>query len=239
MAIGARLMCLPSQRLGVRFFGKKQSRKSVGQVSVQEVLHPWETDAPQEEPEEQDVEVDMEEYLKKYYRYMGNVAKGFGSTLGGVRLGRATPDMFDHILVSAYGDKSPFKSVATVALKSPQLVMVQPHDPSLLKEVQKALEEANPDWNAVEEGRGVAVHLPKVTAEIREQMIKNVGKMSEKAKIRVRYFRKIAMEKLDKMKREEDETFRLEKQIQIETDKAVKEIETLYKQKVQELSTSA
>ncbi len=125
----------------------------------------------------------------------------FQETLKAIRGAEPTAEMFDEILVMAYGSPTPLKAVGQVVIVSPTLAQITCFDPSVAKDVQKAiqleLEQSNPQ---MEEGGTIKVPLPRVSMEVREQTAKQLKKKAEATKQRIRQVRRKAMEVIKKGK---------------------------------------
>jgi len=126
---------------------------------------------------------------------MMNCVDRFQESLKSIRGAEPTPEMFDDIQVLAYGSQTPLKAVAQVVIVSPTLAQITCFDPSVAKDVQKAiqlsLDQLNPQ---IEEGGTIKVPLPRVSMEVREQTAKQLKKKAEATKQRIRQIRRKAMD---------------------------------------------
>ncbi len=122
----------------------------------------------------------------------------------GVRTGRASPGLIDHVKVkvAAYGDAPmDLKSLATISTPDPSLLLVKPYDPSTLKDIERALQEADIGINPQSDGKVIRLPVPALSGERREQIATQVRKLAEKQKIALRNVRRDAIQKIDAEKK--------------------------------------
>lgn len=198
--------------------------------------HGWDDGIFDELPPEEDTIVDMEKDLDRYDRYMGRVVESFSERVAMLKLGVAVADLFDPISVLAYGDKTPFKSVAQTIVKGPGMLNVTVHDPSILQAVEDAITNANlgarpraVDKNTLE------VPIAKPSVEARLALIKSLGQITEKAKIRVRHFRNTSDTRIKKWVHDDNFKFILMDELKKRLDVHNKAIEEIRKKKEADL----
>src|SRR5687767_11796710 len=159
--------------------------------------------------------------------------------LGGVRTGRASVTILDTVHVDAYGASMPLNQVATMSIPEPQMIIVQPFDPSQLGAVEKAIRTANLGLNPSNDGKVVRVPIPSLTEERRKELSKIVHKYAEEGRNGVRQVRRDANDKLKKLLKDhkisEDDERRGLDEVQKITDQHVHLIDELQKKKDQEL----
>jgi ribosome recycling factor len=159
--------------------------------------------------------------------------------LGGVRTGRASVTILDTVHVDAYGASMPLNQVATMSIPEPQMIIVQPFDPSQLGAVEKAIRTANLGLNPSNDGKVVRVPIPSLTEERRKELSKIVHKYAEEGRNGVRQVRRDANDKLKKMLKaseiSEDDERRSLDEVQKITDQHVGMIDELQKKKDAEL----
>ena len=135
-----------------------------------------------------------------------------------VRTGKAVPAILDSVRVSAYGSQMPLNQVATVSAPDPSLLVVQPFDPSLLSDVEKAILSANLGLNPSNDGSLIRVPVPPLSEERRKQYVRLLHRMAEEGRISVRQARQAGNDKVKKRLRAheagEDESHRLMAEIQ-------------------------
>jgi len=163
----------------------------------------------------------------------------FQDTLKSIRGAEPTAEMFDDISVMAYGSPTPLKAVGQVVIISPTLVQITCFDPSVSKDVQKAiqieLEQSNPQ---MEDGGIIKVPLPKVSMEVREQTVKQLKKKAEATKQRIRQVRRKTMEGIKKGKDgkitgiSKDEAFACGKELDTLTESVTERLQKLVDEKI-------
>jgi ribosome recycling factor len=141
-----------------------------------------------------------------------------GRELSGVRTGRATPVLLDSVKVSAYGTLSPLSQVANIGVEDARTLRVSPWDSSLVKDVEKAITDANLGVGVGSDDQGVRVSFPELTAERRVQLAKIAGDKTEHAKVTLRSHRTDALKALDAAEKEggmgKDDVKRLKEEVQ-------------------------
>ena len=157
----------------------------------------------------------------------------------GVRTGRASVTILDGVHVEAYGSKMPLNQVATLSVPEPALIVAQPFDPSLIKELEKAIRSSDLGLNPANDGKVVRIPMPSLTDERRKELSRHVHKQAEEGRNVVRQVRRDANERLKKLLKdhkvsEDDERKGLE-HVQKITDDHVKLIDDLQKKKDSEL----
>jgi ribosome recycling factor len=159
--------------------------------------------------------------------------------LAGVRTGRASVGILDSVHVEAYGSPMPLNQVASLSIPEPTMIVAQPFDPSLMKEIEKAVRNANLGLNPSNDGKVVRIPIPALTEERRKELSKLVHKYAEDGRNGVRQVRREANEKLKKLLKDhkisEDDERRGLDEVQKITDQHVHLIDDLQKKKDQEL----
>jgi ribosome recycling factor len=159
--------------------------------------------------------------------------------LAGVRTGRASVGILDSVHVEAYGSPMPLNQVASLSIPEPTMIVAQPFDPSLMKEIEKAVRNANLGLNPSNDGKVVRIPIPPLTEERRKELSKLVHKYAEDGRNAVRQVRREANEKLKKLLKDhkisEDDERRGLDEVQKITDQHVHMIDELQKKKDQEL----
>lgn len=116
--------------------------------------------------------------------------------LSALRTGRAHPSMVENILVDSYGARSPIKHVASITIPEARTLKIQPWDKTIIKNIEKAIIEANIGINPVNEGNVIRLTIPLMTSEDRIKMVKNLNEKLEQGKIKVRHVRDEIKEKI-------------------------------------------
>ncbi|MDY7230443.1 ribosome recycling factor [Hyalangium rubrum] len=156
-----------------------------------------------------------------------------------VRTGRASTSLLDGIRVDFYGTPTPLNGVASVQSPEPRLITIKPWDKSVLKEVEKAIREANLGLNPMNDGEMIRLPFPPLTEERRKEIAKQVKNKGEEHKVAIRNIRRDANEALkvslkDK-KITEDDNKRLQEKVQKETDAGVAEVDKIIAAKEKEV----
>jgi ribosome recycling factor len=152
-----------------------------------------------------------------------------------IHTGKATPTMVEGVMVEAYGSQMRLKECAAITTPDARLIQIQPWDASLTKPIEKAIQVANLGFNPIVDGKIIRIPLPDMSRERRLEFVKTASRLAEEGRVHVRNIRRETLESLKKAKFPEDETKRLEKDIQTATDKAIKEIGDHFSAKEREL----
>jgi ribosome recycling factor len=152
-----------------------------------------------------------------------------------IHTGKATPVMVEGVMVEAYGSQMRLKECAAITTPDPRMIQIQPWDASLIKAIEKAIQVANLGFNPVVDGKIVRVPLPDMSRERRQEFVKTASRIAEEGRVHIRNVRRDVMESVKKAKLPEDESKRLEKDVQTATDKAIKDIGDHFTAKEKEL----
>ncbi len=166
---------------------------------------------------------------------MAKTHESLSRELSGLRTGRASIGLLDNVQVEVYGAMMPLNQVASLSVPEARMISVQVWDNSAIKSVEKAIRESGLGLNPAVEGSLMRIPLPPLSEERRLDLIKVAGKYTENARISVRNARREALDAVKKLEKEssvsEDDVERFEKDIQVITDEAIKELDELLKQK--------
>ena len=157
-----------------------------------------------------------------------------------IRAGRANPHILDKLTVDYYGTPTPLQQVANITVPEARMIQIQPWEASLIKEISKAILSSDLGLNPNTDGKIIRLVLPELTEERRKELVKDVKKKGEAAKVAVRNIRRDAndaFKKLAKQDVSEDEIKELEDKVQKLTDKFTKEIEKAVEDKSKEILT--
>ena len=182
----------------------------------------------------------MNEKLKIYDEKMQKTIHALDTELASIRAGRANPNILNKLTVEYYGTPTPLQQVANITVPEARMIQIQPWEASLIKEISKAILSSDLNLNPNSDGKIIRLVLPELTEERRKELVKDVKKKGEAAKVAVRNVRRDAndaFKKLAKQDVSEDEIKELEEQIQKITDKFVKEIEKAVEEKSKEILT--
>ena len=181
-----------------------------------------------------------DERIEKYESKMTKTLESLEKELSTVRAGRANPHILDKITVDYYGAPTPLQQVANVTVPEARMIQIQPWEASLIKEIQKAILSSDLGLNPNTDGKIIRLVLPELTEERRKELVKDVKKKGEAAKVAVRNIRRDANDaykKLAKQDVSEDEIKELEDKVQKLTDKFVKNIDKAVEEKSKEILT--
>ena len=159
--------------------------------------------------------------------------------LGALRAGRANPAILNKIMVEYYGAPTPLTQIANVSVPEARLILVQPWDASMLKEIEKEIIKAEIGIMPNNDGKVIRLAFPELNEERRKELVKTVKKMGEESKVSIRSIRRDAMDSVKDQKKNneitEDEVKSAEAEIQKITDKFVEEIDKIVAAKEKEV----
>jgi len=157
----------------------------------------------------------------------------------GVRTGRASPALLERVTVDYYGVPTPITQVATITVPDPRLLVVQPWDKKLVREIDRAIQKSELGLVPSNDGTVIRLPIPGLTTERRRELVKVVRKQAEEARVAIRNIRREHKEKLEKLEKDgqisEDDSRRFVEELQKLTDRFTKEIETLLSAKETEI----
>ena len=159
--------------------------------------------------------------------------------LSEVRAGRANPAILNKIRVDYYGTPTPINQVAGISVPEARLIVIQPWDVSLLKEIEKEILKAEIGINPNNDGKVIRLAFPELNEERRKELVKEIKKMAEDSKVSIRSIRREAMDEAKKLQKDnqmtEDELKGAEEQIQKLTDEKIAEIDKVLAEKEKEV----
>jgi len=183
----------------------------------------------------------MQTVLKDLDTRMNSALDVLSREFAGVRTGRASAGLLDSIRADYYGNSTPISQMASVSVPDARTLMIQPWEAAQLKEIEKAIMKSDLGIQPVNDGKVIRLSMPTPTEERRKQLVKNVHKMAEDARVAVRNVRREANDKLKALAKDkktpitEDEERRGHDQIQKTTDRFIAKIDELLKKKEQEI----
>ena len=170
---------------------------------------------------------------------MNKRVEGFNGELKTIRAGRANAQVLDKVAIDYYGTLTPVAQVGSISSPEPRMLVIQPWDVSVLKEIEKAILKSELGVTPQNDGKVIRLAFPPLTEERRKELVKTVKKYSEEAKVQVRNVRRDAMDDYKAQKKNgevtEDELKIIEKDIQNLTDKYIKEIDEITQAKEKEI----
>ena len=182
----------------------------------------------------------MDERLQIFQDKMEKSLANLNEEFAGIRAGRANPNVLNKIVVDYYGTPTPIQQVANVSVPEARMIQIQPWESSLIKGIEKAILTSDLGLNPSNDGKVIRLVFPELTEERRKELVKDVKKKGEAAKVAVRNIRRDAndaFKKLAKQDVSEDEIKELEDQIQKLTDKYIKEVDKAIENKSKEILT--
>ena len=179
--------------------------------------------------------VDFKDYAKRMDKALNHLEEEFGA----VRAGRANPKVLDRIVVEYYGSETPLNGVATISSPDARTLVIQPWDTKLLKDIQKAIQTSDLGINPQNDGRVIRLTFPMLTEDRRKELVKQVKKYAEDAKVAMRNIRRDGMDYVKKLKKNseitEDDQKKAEKDLQDLLDKYTKKVDEALAAKEKEL----
>ncbi len=182
----------------------------------------------------------MNEKLQVYESKMKKTLANLEDELGTIRAGRANPNVLNRIMVDYYGTPTPIQQVANVAVPEPRMIQIQPWEKTMLKVIEKAIQVSDLGINPTNDGSCIRLVFPELTEERRKELVKDVKKKGEAAKVAVRNIRRDGNDALKKLKGtdiSEDEIKDMGEELQKLTDKFIKEIDKTVEVKSKEVMT--
>jgi len=181
--------------------------------------------------------------LKELYaglkRRMDAAVATFQANLASTRTGRASVHMLDQIKVDYYGTPTPISQVAQVSAPEAQLILIQPWDPTVLKEIEKAIQSSDLGFNPQSDGKLIRIPVPPMTEERRREVCKHLNKVLEDHRTAVRNVRRDGNDALKKLAKEkkisEDEEKRSLEEVQKMTDEEIRKMEEMSQRKEAEV----
>jgi len=172
---------------------------------------------------------------------MNKTISVFQENLAEVRAGRANPAILNKISVDYYGVPTPINQVAGISVPEARMILIQPWDINLLKEIEKEILKSDIGINPNNDGKVIRLNFPELNEERRKELVKDIRKTAEEAKVAIRSIRRDAIdeakEKQKKSEITEDDLKNEEDQIQKLTDKKIEEIDNLLTAKEKEIMT--
>ncbi len=163
----------------------------------------------------------------------------FKQNLSEVRAGRANPAILNKVTVEYYGTPTPINQVAGISVPEARLIVIQPWDASILKEIEKAILASDIGINPNNDGKVIRLSFPELTEERRKELVKDIKKMAEESKVGIRSVRRDGIDKAKSMQKNseitEDELKVAEESIQKITDKKIEEIDKILDDKEKEI----
>ncbi len=183
----------------------------------------------------------MDERIKVYDEKMTKTYNNLLNEFGTIRAGRANPHVLDKLKVDYYGTPTPLQQIGNITVPEPRILQIQPWEASMVKAIEKAILMSDIGINPSNDGKIIRLIFPELTEERRKDLVKDVKKKGEAAKVAVRNIRRDANDFLKKLGKSadvsEDEVKDLEEVVQKWTDKYIKDIDKAVEEKSKEILT--
>lgn len=178
----------------------------------------------------------MKPYEEKMTKSLGNLKEEYAS----IRAGRANPHLLDKITVDYYGTPTPLQQVANVSVPEARMIQIQPWEAGLVKDIERAILASDLGLTPSNDGKTIRLVFPELTEERRKELVKDIKKKGENAKVAIRNIRRDGNDAVKKLKGSdvsEDEMKQLEEKMQKMTDKFIAEIDSAIEEKSKEILT--
>ncbi|MCI8814186.1 MAG: ribosome recycling factor [Lachnospiraceae bacterium] len=182
----------------------------------------------------------MDERIQKYDEKMTKTMSNLEAEYASIRAGRANPRVLDRLSVDYYGAPTPIQQVANVSVPEARMIQIQPWEPDMVKKIEKAILTSDLGINPTNDGKTIRLVFPELTEERRKDLVKDIKKRGEAAKVALRNIRRDANDALKKLGKgdiSEDEVKELEEQVQKMTDQYVKKVDAAVEDKSKEIMT--
>ncbi len=170
---------------------------------------------------------------------MNKTVNALAESLAEVRAGRANPAILNKVKIDYYGTPTPINQVAGISVPEARLIVIQPWDTSILKEIEKEILKSDIGINPNNDGKVIRLVFPELTEERRKELVKDIKKMGEESKVAIRSIRRDGIDEAKTKQKNseitEDELKGAEDQIQKLTDKKVAEIDSMIEAKEKEI----
>jgi ribosome recycling factor len=170
---------------------------------------------------------------------MEKTIESLGRELASIRTGRASLSILDGISLEYYGTPSPLNQVATLSIPESRLIVIQPWDPSVIKEIEKAIMRSDLGLTPNNDGKVIRIPVPPLTEERRMQLVKVVKRHGEESKIAIRNLRRDAIADAKEFEKEkaisEDDLHRGQDEIQKITDRYIEKVDVLVEKKEKDI----
>ncbi|HEY8486199.1 MAG TPA: ribosome recycling factor [Limnochordales bacterium] len=184
-------------------------------------------------------DLDVKRILRQAEEHMKGAVEAARKALATIRTGRANPALLERVTVDYHGSPVPLTQLASITVPEPRTLVIQPWDPGVLKEVERALLKSDLGVTPTNDGRLIRVVLPQLTEERRRELVRLARKEAEEKRVAVRNVRRDVNEEIKRLEKQkeisEDEARRCQEQIQKLTDRYIAEIDRLLESKEREI----
>ena len=183
----------------------------------------------------------MENNVKEFQDKMEKTISVLQSEYATIRAGRANPHVLDKIKVNYYGNPTPIQQVGNISVPEARMIVIQPWERGLLKEIEKAINMSELGIHPTNDGNVIRLIFPELTEERRKELVKDIKKKGEAAKVAIRNIRRDAIDHMKKSEKageiSEDEFSDFEEKIEKVTDKSINKVEESVENKSKEILT--
>ncbi|KKR03053.1 MAG: Ribosome-recycling factor [Parcubacteria group bacterium GW2011_GWF2_39_13b] len=181
------------------------------------------------------------ELINKIKPEINKAIEHLKSELGGLQVGRATPALVENIEVDCYGGRTPVRQIASINAPEPRMLVIQPWDPAITKDIERAISSARSGLSVAVDGEIVRINIPPLNEERRRELISVLSEKLEQARIAVRLRREKVWKEIQDLAREgkirEDDKFRAKDELQDLVDEYNEKIEEMGESKKKEVMT--
>ena len=183
----------------------------------------------------------MTEELKIYKEKMQKTVDGLAENFQSIRAGRANPHVLDKIKVDQYGTPTPIQQVGNISVPEARIILIQPWEKGLIKEIEKAINLSDIGINPTNDGISIRLVFPELNQERRQDLAKQIKKYGEEAKVAIRNIRRDANDKTKKLEKSgdftEDDVKQADKDVQKFTDEFIKTVDNMVDVKTKDIMT--
>ena len=183
------------------------------------------------------------ELKKKAEDKMNKAHDALKKEFAAIRTGRASLAVLDNVMVDYYGTPTPLNQVANLAVPDPRMITIQPWEPKMMGEIEKAILKSDIGLTPSNDGKLIRLSIPMLTEERRQQIVKHAKKLAEDARVAIRNIRRDVNDEIRKKGKDkdahisEDETKKLQEEVQKITDNHIKKIDEFLAHKEKEIMT--
>lgn len=181
----------------------------------------------------------MKEILKNAEEKMNKTLAKLSKEYTTIRAGRANPAVLDKIMIDYYDTQTPINQLAAISVSEARILVISPWDASSLKAIERGIQQSDLGINPTNDGKVIRIVFPQLTEERRKDLVKQIHKMGEEAKVAIRNIRRESMERFKQLKKEasysEDEIKDAENQLQRIVDRKCKETDSISSEKENEI----
>lgn len=183
----------------------------------------------------------MSERVKEFSDKMQKTVDHLAADYAAIRAGRANPHVLDKIRVDYYGTPTPIQQVGNISVPDPRIIQIQPWEKSILKDIEKAIQASDIGINPTNDGTVIRLVFPELTEERRKDLVKDIKKKGEDAKVAIRNIRRDGNDAFKKLIKaediSEDEVKDLEAELQKIVDKMIKTVDGMVDEKSKDIMT--